>query len=455
MLQEQISQVRGLQYSQEGWRVFFAGDPEIIEELARNAYIEERDFVYNLNGDFIKDVCKKISDQNAQYDAVVFYTQPQDVVAFRKKGFSFENRFYPPLIYFSEIPIESKKRLLNVWHIDQKGKDIIFLKQELVENIKAGKQFVEYVKKAALLIMTNNPQEYQDLKQRNPNNVYIIPPTEEGYEEAKAYLESRDIAAGGKIIHGKDVLVGGVAVDEIGGLQARLLVRLDNESLCRGIPFAYIGRTYSVYAGQFERCRTIPGEEIKQKGLMRLLEDFNPNAKEIKTEIRVTRMRHDETFSKEGYRIKTAVFGDVDPNAETQSVPILEADTHEVFSAEDRAEFLKKIEEWTSEGNTEQTTLSPANKESLIRMGADADEINSEDVQPEPEDEEEKDIMAKMNEIEAANTAKGNQHEPEKDLITEIAEIEAANTARGHAPENFYDLLEKLGGDEGDDNKGV
>ena len=408
MLQKQILEASGIQdpLKVEGWRVYFAGNIEAVEAIANNhAYITAIDTTYNLNGEGldIGEVVRGICDRNGQYDAVVFCAQPEDVIAFRKKRLTFENRFYPPVILVSETPLE--QRFLNVYHIDTKGKDPVLLKQELTRIILEGKKFVEYVKNAALLIMAKNPEEYADLKQRNLDNVYIVPATEEGYEEAKAYLESRDVIIGDKTIHGKKVVIGGVAVDDTNELQIRLLIRLDNESLCKGIPFAYIGRAHSVYTGQFERCKTIPGEEIKQKGLMRLLEDFDPSKKETTSKATVQFSRHDTTYTEGGARSITARFDEpesIDPNAETQLVqrPKIRGSSDE----DERARFRRQLEKWDYERREDR--LGPEDIKILIELGI----INSED-----ELVEEEDLAAKMDRIEAENAAKGIAHQTGQD----------------------------------------
>ena len=355
---EQISSIG----KREGWRVLFAGDPETIEELARNAYIEISDFVYklnDLNGSFVKEVRERISDLNAEVDAVVFCTSPEDLEAFRSKHFTFENRFYPPVIHLSDTPIKSERRLLNVWYIDTKGRDLFFLKQQLTEAIKAGKNFVDFVKKAALLIMASNPEDYADLKRRNPNTVYVVPATEEGYYQAKAYLDSIDLVVDepnsrlkGRTYSGKDVFVGGVAIDGIDTYQMRLSLRLDNESHLKGIPLAYVGnddpRVNIYLKPQLERFRVIRGEDIKQKGLMRLLEDYDPSKGKVEAQVNVHYDPHIVVL-RGRHKSLTATFEDsempVDPAAETQKIN---------YDNSEEQEFLENLRRITAEVEAEQ-----------------------------------------------------------------------------------------------------
>jgi len=325
----------------EGWKVLFAGPPDEIKKLSNHAYLGDIEVAFKLDKGFMKEVRKKICDHNAEYDAIVLCGGLEDLMEFRSmsnRSFTFEskNRFYPPVLFLSEDPIS--ELMLNVWYIDTRGKDPVLLKQEVTETIQEGKRFVEFVKKAALLIMAKNPADYADLKKRKQDNVHIVPATEAGYYKAKAYLDSIDFTVdnpqspcNGKTYYGNGVIIGGVAIDAMGGSQHRLLMKLDNESQYQGIPFAYIGKEYSVHIGQFERCMVIPGEEVLNKGLMRLLEGYTPPVeKDTEAEIKVN-YTHGESTNKKRQRGLTTRFSEseeekaylqtgADPHEATQKV---------------------------------------------------------------------------------------------------------------------------------------
>lgn len=377
---EAISQVS--KRDSYGWSVFFAGDRQTIDTIAgNNAYITNITAVYKdeHNGNFIKKVRKGIMDQNADFDGVVFCGPPEDVMEFRGKNqYAYENRFLPPVVYFSDRLIESERRLMNVWHVDTKDKPTILLKQDLIEAIEAGKNFVEYMKKASLIIMSRNPGLYVELKERNPDTVHVVPATEEGYYQVKAFLESFDIEVNnprsklhGKIYNGNNVVVGGVAIDALDEHQLRLSLKMENEGPLAGIPFVYIGNdpTIHFHLKQFERCKIIPGEDIQQKGLMRLLEDYDPSKKEVKGEVKV----HDEAgvfrVDANGKKVRSlkAKFDDFeipkDPGAETQFVYRKEPASEKEIADKGDDDLLDRLRRITAEIEEEQEAKKRKNEE--------------------------------------------------------------------------------------------
>jgi len=330
----------------DGWRIVFAGDRNTLVQLIdpnplglpNNLDISPGSY-FKCYEEFTQQGYQTLHDEiignyaSNPYDAI-FSTDAQFVRIFSRRWHFGTKDFDTPIILVSPSAAVDVKAIgkPNIYSIDPTGKTPDELQAKLKKAIIQGKEFVDKINKAAILLMVNNPDDYSNLKKRDPGKVWLLKPTKKDYELATSYLSSRD------------PLVGAVVVDRLDHWQEVLLIKAQNETAYKNIPRVYVGTDHPPKIDDYE-CIVIPGGEIAASGLRRVVEEhFNPNReKEKATDSQIIELhdvfRYDRRTG-ELLRSRTTRFdegsGTIKPKTNGYEVPGNRRDSRRIRFVEDQ-----------------------------------------------------------------------------------------------------------------------